>query len=353
MMGRIVSSAATCGLLVSLWACGGYVPDVEALRLAAETGDVNAQYNLGFAYYEGWGIAQNYTEGVRWYRLAAGRSIGPATTSVQKGGIEIARFNLGFAYYEGHGVTQDRVLAYMWLSLTPRFLDLARVRAIAAEMTADEIAAAQSLANRCRESGYEDCGSPSLTLPQEPGRAEELLAESRRTRVIDVIRQVGLPGILSIVVVVLVVGSLILRRPQRRRTGTRYLRQLTSRQRVLTALPFLLIVALIAYVQTVSRLGVPWRNSLPVIVAFLVLERARRFQKPAAVAAITFASVAAFLPAFVHVWWLFGVDPEATNNIMIRSLLFTSFLPVGTVWFAAVVGTIVWAIARLRAPVIS
>ena len=349
MRGRIVSSTATCGLLVSLWACGGYVPDVEALLRDAEAGDLTAQVNLASAYYEGLGVRRDYAEAARWLRIVAGR-IGPDIRPNQRSFALSARSRLGFAYYEGLGVPQDRVLAYMWLSLAPPSLAGDRGQAIAAEMTTDEIAAARSLAGRCRESGYQDCGSPSLTLPREPGRAEELRAEAGRTRVIDVIRRLGLPPILAIVALVLVIGSLIVRRPQRRSTGARHVRPLTRRQLGLIALLFLLVVALIVYVLGVTLTAL-W-NCLPVLGALLALQGWRRFQKPAAVAAITFASVAACLPVLVNVWWLFGADVEATSNIMIRALLF-QVLPVAILCAAAIVGTIVWAIARLSAPTVS
>jgi TPR repeat protein len=44
---------------------------VAELRRLAEQGDVLAQYNLGIVYDTGKGVPQDYTEAVRWYRLAA------------------------------------------------------------------------------------------------------------------------------------------------------------------------------------------------------------------------------------------------------------------------------------------
>ena len=40
-------------------------------RLAAEQGNVKAQYNLGCSYEDGKGVEQNHEEAIKWYRLAA------------------------------------------------------------------------------------------------------------------------------------------------------------------------------------------------------------------------------------------------------------------------------------------
>ncbi len=61
MTGRIVSSAVTCGLLASLWAC-------EARRNA------EAQNNLGFLYYTGQGVPQDDVEAHMWLNLATAQA---------------------------------------------------------------------------------------------------------------------------------------------------------------------------------------------------------------------------------------------------------------------------------------
>src|SRR5437899_1630850 len=40
-------------------------------RVRAEQGDAKAQFRLGYIYYQGKGVPQDYTEAVRWYRKAA------------------------------------------------------------------------------------------------------------------------------------------------------------------------------------------------------------------------------------------------------------------------------------------
>ena len=49
----------------------GMQDEIDAIRLAAEQGDADAQYNLGTMYATGQGLSQNNAEAARWYRLAA------------------------------------------------------------------------------------------------------------------------------------------------------------------------------------------------------------------------------------------------------------------------------------------
>ena len=150
MTGRIVSSAVTCGLLVSLCTCSlpapllrnpGSPPRAQALHIAANQGDAEAQYNLGVAYDTGEGVPQDYAEAVRWYRLAADQGYAPA------------QYNLGISYATSEGVPLDWVAAHMWLSLAAAQASaedrdrFAKARdAAAAEMTSKQIAEAQRLA---------------------------------------------------------------------------------------------------------------------------------------------------------------------------------------------------------------
>ena len=56
-------------------------------------------------YYNGKGVARDFKEALKWYRLAA------------KQGLGSAQVNLGAMYYEGQGAAEDFVRAYMWLSI--------------------------------------------------------------------------------------------------------------------------------------------------------------------------------------------------------------------------------------------
>lgn len=115
--------------------------DVEAVKWyhkAAEQGHAGAQNNLGWMYKEGRGVAQNDIEAVKWYRKAAeqdhaaaqnnlswlykdGRGVeqnyGEALKWLHKSaeqGFAVAQFNLGCMYEEGLGVTQDYTEAVKW-----------------------------------------------------------------------------------------------------------------------------------------------------------------------------------------------------------------------------------------------
>jgi TPR repeat protein len=93
-------------------------------------------------YAQGEGVPRDYTEAVKWYRLAAAQ------------GDAFAQFNLGVMYSKGDGVPQDYVQAHKWFTLaaatftTPSERDqAAKARdRIAAKMTPAQIAEAQKLA---------------------------------------------------------------------------------------------------------------------------------------------------------------------------------------------------------------
>ena len=72
-----------------------YTQAVPLLRKAAEQGNADAQYFLGFCYYNGQGVSQDYNQAVIWYRKAVER------------GKSLAQNNLGECYYNGEGVSKD------------------------------------------------------------------------------------------------------------------------------------------------------------------------------------------------------------------------------------------------------
>jgi len=71
-------------------------------RPLAEQGISEAQYNIGFMYFKGWGVQQEYTEASRWFSRAA-----------QQDNAD-AQFFLGLSYSIGRGVPQDPRLAVHW-----------------------------------------------------------------------------------------------------------------------------------------------------------------------------------------------------------------------------------------------
>ena len=72
-------------------------------KLAAEQGNLDAQYKLGVCYYFGRGVEESYTESVKWFRIAA-----------EKGHAE-ALCLLGYSYCWGNGVEQSYIEAVKWL----------------------------------------------------------------------------------------------------------------------------------------------------------------------------------------------------------------------------------------------
>lgn len=82
-----------------------YAESATWFRLAALQGKAQAQYNLGMMYDTGMGVAQDHTEAARWYRLAAGQH------------LAAAQLNLGVAYATGVGVPENATEAIRWLRL--------------------------------------------------------------------------------------------------------------------------------------------------------------------------------------------------------------------------------------------
>ena len=77
----------------------------EETKKKAEAGDAQAQYDLGYAYYNGRGVPKDYKEAIKWVRKAAGQ------------GFAYAQTNLGVMYAIGEGVLKDYIQAYAWWNL--------------------------------------------------------------------------------------------------------------------------------------------------------------------------------------------------------------------------------------------
>ncbi len=119
------------------------------LRPLAEHGDAKAQTALGAMYATGKGVAQDYLEAVKWYRLAA----------VQ--GAATAQLLLGTMYQYGKGVAQDFVRAQMWYNIAAANGDAnakdMRDHVGQQRLTKDQIAEAQAMAQKCEASHYKAC----------------------------------------------------------------------------------------------------------------------------------------------------------------------------------------------------
>jgi TPR repeat protein len=103
-LGRESAAAGSCfgQFVVGRCHCFGYggvaqdYAEAERFyRLAAEQGHVFAQCFLGWMFEFGQGVAKDRAEAIRWYRLAAEQ------------GHAAAQFNLGLMFENGRGVVQD------------------------------------------------------------------------------------------------------------------------------------------------------------------------------------------------------------------------------------------------------
>jgi TPR repeat protein len=68
---------------------GDYATALRGLSPLAEGGDARAQFDIGFMYAQGWGVAKDPAEAIKWYRKAANQ------------GLQVAQHFLGMAYVRG------------------------------------------------------------------------------------------------------------------------------------------------------------------------------------------------------------------------------------------------------------
>lgn len=126
--------------------------DAEAFRwyrAAAEQGDVEGQYMIAHMYRVGRGVLQDYSQSVRWYRSGA------------RQGYARTQSSLGSMHELGLGVEKNYVLAHMWYNIASansngEYGTEAR-NDLAAKMSSEQIAEAQSRAQQCMASNYTDC----------------------------------------------------------------------------------------------------------------------------------------------------------------------------------------------------
>ena len=121
---------------------------VKWYRKAADQGDVDAQFNLGVIYENGYGVPENDALAVKWYRKAANQ------------GYASAQYNLGHMYDSGRGMPENSIRAYVWWSMgkTQGHANAGKnIDILKTEMTPKQIATGQALAAKCYESNYKDC----------------------------------------------------------------------------------------------------------------------------------------------------------------------------------------------------
>lgn len=91
------------------YAHGRYAEAVDCYRRAAvEKSDVQAQFYLGYAYYNGEGTDRDYATAVMWFKRAAAK------------GHAKAQYNLAYCYMKGNGVPANYDKAFELLRQSAR-----------------------------------------------------------------------------------------------------------------------------------------------------------------------------------------------------------------------------------------
>jgi uncharacterized protein len=121
---------------------------IAACSDAAAQGDASAQTNLGMMYADGLGVEQDLQEAMRLYFEAS------------KQGNLAARMLLAFQYLRGQGAASDDIAALQWFILAAEGNnELATIMRDnqSSQMTAEQIAEAQTRAQQCLDSNFSDC----------------------------------------------------------------------------------------------------------------------------------------------------------------------------------------------------
>ena len=127
---------------------GDFATALSEWKPLAEQGHSPSQYNLGFMYYKGEGVPQDYETAVKWYTLAAEQ------------GDSNAQKNLGVMFANGQEVPEDFIYAHMWVNISASNGDEngGKLRdTFTKEITAPSISAAQNLAREYVCKAYKGC----------------------------------------------------------------------------------------------------------------------------------------------------------------------------------------------------
>jgi len=122
---------------------------------SAAQGNRKAMHNLAIAYADGRGVAKDFMVAARWFTQAA-----------QLGYVD-SQFNLAVLYERGDGVPQSLLDAYKWYSIAAAQGDTeskARMDAIATQLSADDLAAAQKAAQTFKPASLQ---SAANDVPKE------------------------------------------------------------------------------------------------------------------------------------------------------------------------------------------
>ena len=105
---------------LDLAASSGHGAALEKLRGVAESGEREAQWQLGRLYLDGVVVERNTREATRWFSLAAGSGHGAALqelTGVAEGGDSEAQWQLGRLYLDGTAAVRNPREAAKWLDM--------------------------------------------------------------------------------------------------------------------------------------------------------------------------------------------------------------------------------------------
>jgi len=107
------------------YSSGDYETALTEWQTLADEGNADAQFGLGLLYANGFGVAMNDDQALKWYGLAAGQSHADAQA------------NLGVMHANGWGVPQSDEEALKWYSLAAEQGILAAQMAVAKMYASD------------------------------------------------------------------------------------------------------------------------------------------------------------------------------------------------------------------------
>ncbi len=193
----LLASAATAQSLAALNGMDAYnrgdIPTAyRLLRAAADTGDAEAEVNLGYMYARGQGVAADDVAAFRLYEKSAAQGDGEGMNA------------LGYKYYHGSGVAQNTQQAIHWLCLAvlegnPRAMNNLAGLLYAGSDVERDIAEAESLWLQAAALGHTNAmmNLAGLYRQTDPAKAKEWVvraAEKGQPTAQQVLRNAGYRG---------------------------------------------------------------------------------------------------------------------------------------------------------------
>ena len=115
--------------------------------------------------------------------------------------------------------------------------------------------------------------------------------------------------------------------------------------KALLVIPFLLVVALVAYNSGSFSTVTIW-NMFPVWIGFCALQIGLVSSRTTAIGCISFAVSVTLIVALFHLAWLFDWGRTATGSST-SSLIFI-FAPFWAVFFGGIIALVAWVIGRVK-----